>query len=511
MSACRLPLSRDDGTNMQKSAEGIVVAAHSDEGPNMEGRMGTKTSKDEGDAPRKAEMPEDSRKVVGGIRKNTVRERQASTAAEEHAQPEAMNLLEEVLRRENLIIALRRVQSNKGAPGVDRMTVQELSAYLREHWPRIREELLNGTYIPAPVRRVEIPKPDGKGMRPLGIPTVLDRFIEQAILQILTPIFDPRFSDHSYGFRPGRGCHDAVTAARAHVEAGYRFVVDMDLEKFFDRVNHDVLMVRVARRVKDKRLLRLIGRYLKAGIMIGGVIHGHEEGTPQGGPLSPLLSNILLDDLDKELERRGHRFCRYADDCNIYVRSKAAGEQVMQSITRFLAKKLRLKVNRDKSAVDRPWKRKFLGYSMTSHHRPKLKVAQNSIKRVKERIKEIMRKGRGRSLPKVAGELTTLLRGWVNYFRLSQVKVAFEELDMWIRRKLRCILWRQWKKPRTRAGKLIERGIEKVRALASASNGRGPWWNAGASYMNAAVSAKWLRQQGLMSLLAEHQRFMNLA
>ena len=290
----------------------------------------------EGDAPRKAEMPKDSRKVAGGTPKNTARERQASTAADKNAQPETMNLLEEVLRRENLIIALRRVQSNKGAPGVDRMTVPELSAYLREHWQRIREELLYGTYIPSPVRRVEIPKPDGKGMRPLGIPTVLDRFIEQAILQILTPIFDPRFSDHSYGFRPGRGCHDAVTAARAHVEAGYRFVVDMDLEKFFDRVNHDVLMVRVARRVKDKRLLRIIGRYLKAGIMIGGVIHDHEEGTPQGGPLSPLLSNILLDDLDKELERRGHRFCRYADDCNIYVRSKAAGEQVMQSITRSL-------------------------------------------------------------------------------------------------------------------------------------------------------------------------------
>ena len=308
-----------------------------------------------------------------------MRERQASTAAEEKAHPEAMNLLEEVLRRENLIITLRRVQSNKGAPGVDRMTVPELSAYLREHWRRIREELLNGTYVPAPVRRVEIPKPDGKGVRPLGIPTVLDRFIEQAIRQILTPIFDQRFSDHSDGFRPGRGCHDAVTAARAHVEAGYRFVVDMDLEKFFDRVNHDVLMVRVARRVKDKRLLRIIDRYLKAGIMIGGVIHAHEEGTPQGGPLSPLLSNILLDDLDKELEGRGHRFCRYADDCNIYVRSKAAGEQVMQSITRFLAKKLRLKVNEDKSAVDRPWKRKFLGYSMTSHHRPTLKVAQNAI------------------------------------------------------------------------------------------------------------------------------------
>lgn len=455
-------------------------------------------------------MPEDSRKVAGGARKNTVRERQASAAAEENAQPETTKLLEEVLRRENLILALRRVQSNKGAPGVDGMSVEELTSYLKTNWPRIREELLSGEYAPAPVLRVEIPKPDGKGMRPLGIPTVLDRFIEQAILQVLTPIFDPHFSDNSYGFRPGRGCHDAVKAARTHVEAGYRFVVDMDLEKFFDRVNHDVLMVRVARRVKDKRLLRLIGRYLKAGIMIGGVIHDHEEGTPQGGPLSPLLSNILLDDLDKELERRGRHFCRYADDCNIYVRSKAAGEQVMQNITRFLAKKLRLKVNKEKSAVDRPWNRKFLGYTMTHHKSPKLKVSSNSIKRAKARVREIIQKGRGRSLPQVAGELTMFLRGWINYFRLSRLKNAFEELDQWIRRKLRLILWRQWKTPRTRAKKLIERGIEKAKALASVYNGRGPWWNAGASHMHVAVTAKWLQQQGLMSLLTEHRRFMNL-
>jgi RNA-directed DNA polymerase len=348
-------------------------------------------------------------------------------------------------------------------------------------------------------------------MRPPGIPTVLDRLIEQAILQVLTPIFDPHFSESSYGFRPGRGCHDAVKAAQAHVDAGYRFVVDMDLEKFFDRVNHDVLMARVARRVKDKRLLRLIGRYLRAGVMINGAIHTHEEGTPQGGPLSPLLSNILLDALDKELERRGRRFCRYADDCNIYVKSKAAGEQVMQSITRFLAKKLRLKVNKEKSAVDRPENRKFLGYSMTNNQKPKLKVSRNSVKRAKARVKEIIRKGRGRSLPKVADELTIFLRGWVNYYRLSQVKNVFEELDQWIRRKLRLILWRQWKTPRTRAEKMIERGIEKTRAYTSAYNGRGPWWNAGASHMNAAVTAKWLHQQGLMSLLAEHRRFISLA
>jgi RNA-directed DNA polymerase len=295
------------------------------------------------------------------------------------------------------------------------------------------------------------------------------------------------------------------------VEAGYRFVVDMDLEKFFDRVNHDVLMARVARRIGDKRLLRLIRRYLTAGVMIEGVAQAREEGTPQGGPLSPLLSNILLDDLDKELERRGHRFCRYADDCNVYVKSKAAGERVMESIARYLEKRLRLKINRDKSAVDRPWNRKFLGYTMTSHHRTKLKVAPQSVKRAKAHIKGIMRKGRGRSLPKVIGEITPFLRGWVAYFRLSQVKNVFEELDKWIRRRLRLILWRQWKKPRTRAGKMIRLGIERVRALSSSSNGHGPWWNAGASHMNAAITAKWLNQRGLTSLLTEHQRLACLA
>jgi RNA-directed DNA polymerase len=295
------------------------------------------------------------------------------------------------------------------------------------------------------------------------------------------------------------------------VEAGYRFVVDMDLEKFFDRVNHDVLMARVARRVGDKRLLRLIRRYLTAGVMIEGVAQAREEGTPQGGPLSPLLSNILLDDLDKELERRGHRFCRYADDCNVYVKSKAAGDRVMESIARFLEKRLRLRINRDKSAVDRPWNRKFLGYTMTPHHRTKLKVSPSSVKRAKAHIKEIVRKGRGRSLPKVIGEITPFLRGWVAYFRLSQVKNVFEELDKWIRRKLRLILWRQWKKPRTRAGKMIRLGIERVRAFDSAYNGRGPWWNAGASHMNAAITAKWLYQRGLTSLLAEYQRLACLA
>ncbi len=453
-----------------------------------------------------AERPEDSRKSAGGTGRDSGRERQASAAGEGKTRPKAMELTEEVLRRENLFEALRRVRSNQGAPGVDGMTVEALVPYLKENWPSIREELLQGTYKPAPVRRVEIPKPEGKGMRSLGIPTVLDRLIQQAILQVLTPIFDSHFSEGSYGFRPGRGCHGAVMAARKYAEAGRRYVVDIDLEKFFDRVNHDVLMARVARRVGDKRLLRLMRRYLEAGVMSEGVIQVHEEGTPQGGPLSPLLSNILLDDLDKELERRGHRFCRYADDCNIYVRSAAAGERVMESITRFLEKRLRLRVNREKSAVGRPWARKFLGYTMTWHRSPRLRVAPSSVRRARVHIQEIVRQGRGRSLPKVIGDLTPFLRGWVNYFRLSDVKVSFEELDQWLRRKLRCILWRQWKRPRTRAKKLMERGIERVRAYTSAHNGRGPWWNAGASHMNAAVPAQWFQKQGLLSLLTEYQR-----
>src|SRR5512135_81707 len=302
---------------------------------------------DEIDADRRAEMPEDSREVAGGTGEKKERERQASTAVKEKTQPEGMGLLEEVLRRENMLSAFRRVRSNKGAPGIDGMTVEQLGDYLKVEWPRIREELLKGTYQPMAVRQVEIPKPNGNGMRLLGIPTVLDRMIQQAILQVLTPIFDPHFSGSSYGYRPGRCSQDAVKAAHRYAESGCRFVVDLDLEKFFDRVNHDVLMARVARRVKDKRILRLLRRYLESGVMVGGVIQEREEGTPQGGPLSPLLSNILLD-LDKELERRGHRFCRYADDCNIYVRSKAAGERVLASITGFLEGRLRLRVNRDK-------------------------------------------------------------------------------------------------------------------------------------------------------------------
>lgn len=456
-----------------------------------------------------AEMPEDYPRGTGGTCQSRDRERQALMVVRENNSSGMTVVMEEVVRRENMKKALNRVCANKGAAGVDGTTVEELTPYLRAYWPGIREELLKGTYKPSAVLRVEIPKPDG-GKRALGIPTVLDRLIQQALLQVLNPLFDPYFSDNSYGFRPGRSCHQAVKAARGHVEAGYRYVVDIDLEKFFDRVNHDVLMARVARRVKDKRILSLIRYYLTSGVMVGGVVEARKEGTPQGGPLSPLLSNILLDDLDKELERRGHRFCRYADDCNTYVKSKAAGERVKKSITFYLWKRLRLTVNEGKSAVERPWKREFLGYSMTPERKPKLKVSPSAEKRIKGHLREMMRKGRGRRLSAVIGEVTLFLRGWLGYFRLSQVKRVFEELDGWIRRKLRRILWKQWKKPATRAKKLIQLGIGRVRAYESAYNGRGPWWNAGASHMNAAIPAKWLSSLGLLSLITEHRRLNGL-
>jgi RNA-directed DNA polymerase len=398
------------------------------------------------------------------------------------------------------------VVRNGGAPGVDGMTVDELMPYCRQHWARIREQLLSGTYVPQPIRRAEIPKPDGKGVRMLGIPTVLDRFIQQALLQVLSPIFDPTFSDTSFGFRPGRSTHQAVQRARGYIAAGHRWVVDVDLEKFFDRVNHDVLMARVARRVKDTRVLRLIRRYLQAGMMEDGLVSPRTEGTPQGGPLSPLLSNILLDEWDRELERRGHRFVRYADDCNVYVRSKAAGERVLVSLERWLRERLRLRVNRNKSGVARPWTRKFLGYSVTWDRAARLRVSPAAVKRLKTKVRVVLSRGRGRHLADVVQELNLVTRGWVAYFRLAEVKASFADLDQWLRRKLRCVMWRQWKRPRTRLHELRRRGLDEARARASAFNGRGPWWNAGASHMHAAVPTAVLRQLGLLSLLDEHQR-----
>lgn len=461
-----------------------------------------------GDADRRVEIldshPEGSRRNWReeglGVSSDTARRDNSGREAVEQ-------LLEAVVERKNMWLALKQVERNSGAAGVDNMTVAQLRTYLREHWPRIKEELLAGNYWPQPVLTVEIPKPGGKGMRMLGIPTVVDRVLQQALHQVLSPIFEPHFSESSYGFRPQRSAHQAVLKARQCVREGRRWVVDIDLEKFFDRVNHDILMSRLARRIKDKRVLRLIRRYLQAGMMSGGLVTVRREGTPQGGPLSPLLSNILLDELDKELERRGHKFCRYADDCNVYVQSRSAGARVLKSLTQFLERRLRLKVNADKSAVARPWERKFLGYSFTRHREARLKVATTSVQRLKEKLREIFRRGRGRNLKKVIEELTPLLRGWLNYFRLAEVKGIFEELDSWIRRKLRNLIWRQWKRPGTRVSRLMQRGLAQAQARKSAANGRGPWWNAGTANMHVAFPKSYFDHCGLLSLLEQRRRF----
>lgn len=429
------------------------------------------------------------------------------TTADGETKPEALRLMEAVVERSNMLCAYKRVMKNQGAPGVDGITTEELKPWLQAHWEKVRQALLAGEYMPTAVRKVEIPKPQG-GMRTLGIPTVLDRLIQQALHQVMQPLFEPDFSESSYGFRPERSAHQAVEAARSYVAEGKRWVVDLDLEKFFDRVNHDILMARVARKVKDKRVLKLIRRYLTAGLMEGGMASVRGEGTPQGGPLSPLLSNILLTDLDRELECRGHRFCRYADDCNIYVGSQTAGERVMRAITEFLEKKLKLKVNAEKSAVARPWQRKFLGYSITWHQQPKLKIAEPSRKRFGDKIRKALKAGRGRNLKRVIEELNPMLRGWMAYFRLNQQYGVLEEFDQWIRHKLRALLWRQWKRAQTRARNLMRCGIGKVRAWQSATNGRGPWWNGGASHMNQAYPKSWFDLMGLVSLLGTQRRLL---
>jgi len=413
----------------------------------------------------------------------------------------ASHLLEAMLTRENMLAALKRVESNKGAPGLDGMRTEELRGWLKGNWERVKTSLLEGKYEPRPVRGVEIPKPGGKGVRQLGIPCVLDRLLQQALLQVLSPIFDPHFSDRSHGFRPGRSAHGALAQAKEAVASGKRWVVDLDLEKFFDRVNHDLLMKRVAHRVGDGRILRLVRRFLESGVLRAGLLSPTEEGTPQGGPLSPLLSNILLDDFDKELERRGHLFVRYADDCNVYVASKRAGERVMAGLTRYLGKALKLAVNAEKSAVARPWARKFLGYTMTIHKKPKLSVAPQSMRRFRAALKDEFRRGRGQSLSTLLKGLAPKLRGWAVYFSHSETKARFEELDMWMRHKLRRLVWKQWKKPQTRYARLRQRGLNEVHARQSAYNGRGPWWNARKGHMHLALPNKELRALGLVSTL----------
>jgi len=409
-------------------------------------------------------------------------------------------MMEAVVERSNMEAAYRKVVSNGGAAGADGLSVTALKDWLKAHWKSVRAALLSGQYMPAVVRAVDIPKPSG-GIRTLGIPTVLDRLIQQALLQVLQPIFEATFSESSYGFRPGRSAHQAVLAAQTYVQQGRRWVVDIDLEKFFDRVNHDILMSRVARQVKDKRVLTLIRRYLRAGLMRDGVETRRDQGTPQGGPLSPLLSNILLTDWDRELERRGHAFCRYADDCNIYVRSEAAGQRVLASMTAFLEARLHLQVNPTKSTCARPWKRKFLGYTlMISAGRIKLKAAQESVTRLTGRVRDLLRQGRGQSLTHTIETLNPVLRGWVGYFQLSAHRTAWKQLDGWLRRRLRCLIWRQAKTRPRRTAILRKQGLAEARAWHSGHNGQGPWWNSGASHMNQAFPKAYFDRLGLVSL-----------
>ncbi|ABQ36642.1 putative recombinase [Bradyrhizobium sp. BTAi1] len=404
--------------------------------------------------------------------------------------------MERIVARENLKKALDRVKRNKGAAGVDGMTVDDLPTYLKANWLTIRAQLLDGTYKPQAVRRVEIPKASG-GVRLLGIPTVVDRFIQQAVLQVLQGEWDRTFSDASYGFRPGRSAHQAVTKAQAYIASRHRIVVDIDLEKFFDRVNHDILMGLVAKRVADKRLLKLIRGFLTAGVLEGGLVSPTEEGAPQGGPLSPLLSNLMLDVLDKELERRGHRFVRYADDCNIYVRSRKAGERVMASIETFLERCLKLKVNRAKSAVARPNHRKFLGFSFTQGRKPRRRIAPEAIARCKARVRELTGRQSGRSLAQIIERLSLYLKGWRGYFGFCETPSVLRKLDEWIRRRLRAVVWTQWKHGRTRFDELQRCGVGRELALKTAGNPRGPWRLANSAGLTMALPNVFFASRGL--------------
>jgi RNA-directed DNA polymerase len=439
---------------------------------------------------------------VGNPRVQPVAGEPISSAARDRQRALTARLMEQACEPENLNRAYARVKANKGAPGVDGMSVNKLGDWIKLHKHELISSLLDGSYHPQPVRGVQIPKPGGKGMRQLGIPTVVDRLVQQAIKQVLEPILDPAFSASSYGFRPGRGAHDALAQAKEYVAEGRVIVVDIDLEKFFDKVNHDTLMARLGRWVGDKRMLKIIGRFLRTGLMQDGVCVSREEGTPQGGPLSPLLANVLLDDLDKELEKRGHKFCRYADDCNIYVQSKAAGERVLGSVTGFLEQKLRLRVNRDKSAVAFVQERKFLGHRLLPGG--KLGIAPQSLDRAKERLRRITGRSRGVSFEQVIEEVNEFVVGWVTFFRHAACKTHLIEMDQWLRRRLRCLRLRQCKRTKTIADLLQRLGVPKWRAWITALSGKGWWRLAGSPSTHEGLSDAWLDSMGLVSLFARY-------
>jgi RNA-directed DNA polymerase len=440
---------------------------------------------------------------AGEAREAGREETESPPVVNEPESPASTNrLMEEVCERENLKEALQRVKANKGSAGVDGMTVGGIADYLKQHWSAIREQLFNGTYEPKPVRRVEIPKPDG-GVRQLGIPTVLDRFVQQAVMQVLQRKWDRTFSEHSYGFRPGRSAQQAVAQAQQYIVEGRGWVVDFDLEKFFDRVNHDKLMGQIAKRVEDKRLLKLIRAFLNAGVMENGLVSRSVEGTPQGGPLSPLLSNLVLDELDRELEHRGHRFVRYADDSNIYVRSERAGQRVMESVTRFITQELKLKVNEAKSAVARPQERKFLGFSFTAGPEVKRVIAPKALDRFKQRIRDITQRAKGVSMKTTMEELAPYMRGWRGYFGFCETPEVLIALTRWVRLRLRAALWRQWKTPRRRRAALLELGVRERLASNTAGSGRGPWYLARAKALSVGLSNAYFKSLGLPSLFED--------